>query len=143
MVLSLVSKCSKGIPALCAVYLGITGDPNACGQCPFTRAFREFLLVKRLAIAVAILGILDAILTFLLVRAGLGIEGNILLGTLASTPWLLVIKAAPLGIVILFLRRLAADLRHIKAAKWCFIGLAIFYGLVVAWNGLLAGLLWP
>jgi hypothetical protein len=102
----------------------------------------DYAVVKRLAIAVVILGIVDAVLTFLLVRAGLAIEGNMLLGKLAKTPWLLVIKAAPLGVVILFLRRLAADLRHIKAAKWSFIGLTIFYGLVVAWNGLLAGLLW-
>jgi hypothetical protein len=143
MVLSLIRKCSKGIPALCAVYLGIIGDSNLCGKCPFAGASRDFILIKRLAIAVVILGIVDAVLTFLLIRAGLAIEGNILLGTLASTPWLFVVKAAPVVIVILFLRRLAADLRHIKAAKWSFIGLAVFYGLIVAWNGLLVGLLWP
>lgn len=103
----------------------------------------NFILVKRLAIAVAALGILDGILTFLLIRAGVASEGNLLLGALAGTPWLLVIKAAALGVVILFLRRLSVDLRSLRPAKWCFIGLTVYYGLVVAWNSFWAVLLWP
>jgi hypothetical protein len=102
----------------------------------------DFTRVKRLAIAVAILGIFDGILTFLLIRAGAAFEGNLLLSALAGTPWLLVIKMAPIGLVILLLRRLSVDLRHLRAAKRCFICLVVFYGLVVAWNGLWAGLLW-
>lgn len=102
----------------------------------------DFTRVKRLAIAVAILGIADGVLTFLLIRAGLAFEGNLLLGALAGTPWLLVIKAAPLWVVILFLRRLSVDLRYLRAAKWCFTSLAVFYSLVVAWNGLWMVLLW-
>ena len=103
----------------------------------------DFTRVKRLAIAVAILGIADAILTLASVRTGIGFEGNPLLSALAGTPWLVVIKAAPLGVVFLFLKRLSVDLRHIRTAKRCFIGLAILYGLVVIWNSLLLGLLWP
>lgn len=102
----------------------------------------DFTRVKWLAIAVAILGIVDGVLTFLLVRAGVASEGNLLLGALAGTPWLLVIKAAMLGIVILFLRRLSIDLRYLRAAKWCFICLGVFYGIVVVWNSLWAVLLW-
>ncbi len=94
--------------------------------------------MKYLLGLLVLLNISDGLLTYFLIRLGLGREGNPFLLELVHQPTFMIIKIA--GVLLAALILWDIYRRHPKLALWstsCFVSL---YGVIVLWNlGILLG----